>query len=47
MSKEESIKLACAVYDYKWPKELFTGFMFFLGHKITIEEFNKWSRNFK
>lgn len=27
--------------DYIFPKELFTGIMFFEGEKITIEEFNE------
>lgn len=47
MTKEEAIKLACAAYDYKWPVTLPSGVMFFEGHKITIDEFNKWARKFK
>ena len=46
MNKKEAIKLACNYYDYKWPKELFSGVMFYDGHKITIEEFTEWARMF-
>jgi hypothetical protein len=42
-----NIAEACYYYDYTWPKELWTGVMFYRGQRITIEEFNKWSANFK
>jgi hypothetical protein len=47
MSRIEAIKLACRHYDYKWPKELWSGVMLFEGYKITIQEFNNWAKNFK
>lgn len=47
MNKKDAIKLACAFYDYKWPTELCSGVMFYEGHKITLEEFNEWSKLFK
>lgn len=45
--KEETIKLACEYYNYKWPRELVSGVMYFNGQTITIDEFNKWARKFK
>lgn len=45
-SKETAIKLACRDCDYKWPKELSSGVMFYGGQRITIQEFNAWARNF-
>jgi hypothetical protein len=47
MSKQEAIKLACFEYDYKFPKNLHSGIMFYCGYKITIDEFNQWARKFK
>lgn len=47
LNKAETIKSACDFYNYKWPKDLWTGVMFFKGQKITIKEFNIWARNFK
>jgi hypothetical protein len=47
MTKSEAIKLACRDCDYKWPKELFTGVMFYNGYRITIEEFTELARMFK
>lgn len=47
MYKELAIKLACRDNDYKWPKQLSSGIMFYCGHKITIAEFNEWARNFR
>lgn len=41
MSKEEAIASACRDHNYSWPKELWTGIMFYYGHRITITEFNK------
>lgn len=41
------IRLACANSNYKWPKELYTGIMFYMGYKITVEEFNEQVRLFK
>lgn len=41
----QSVKLACVYYN--WPKELWTGIMFFQGQKITSSDFNNWARNFK
>jgi hypothetical protein len=46
MSKFDAIKLACAHYNYKWPKNLFSGIMFYYGHKINIDEFNNWTKKF-
>ena len=42
-----AIKLACRDNDYKWPKQLSSGIMFYLGHRITIDEFNSWASKFK
>lgn len=47
MTIDDAVKQACAHYDYNWPKELTSGVMFFNGHRITIQQFNKWARNFK
>lgn len=46
MSKELAIKEACYYFNYKWPKDLWTGVMFYEGYKITITEFNSWAANF-
>lgn len=43
----DEVKRACAAHNYKWPKELSSGVMFFDGQRITIDEFNKWARKFK
>jgi hypothetical protein len=40
----ECVKLAAYHCNYKWPKELFTGIMYFNGHRITVEEFQAWSK---
>jgi len=45
--KVQIIRRACFHYDYKFPKELYSGVLFFEGHKITIEEFNKQANLFK
>ena len=47
LNKEEAIKIACAEYDYNWPKHLFSGVMFYAGYRIDINEFNEWARKFK
>lgn len=50
MSLEDKILLvrrACAFHDYKWPKQLTSGIMFFEGERVTIEEFKKQARLFK
>lgn len=39
-SKETAIKMACRDNNYKWPKQLSNGIMFYNGHRITINEFN-------
>ena len=41
MSKLLAIRSALSYHNYKWPKELWTGVMFYEGYKITIEEFEK------
>lgn len=41
MTKEWAIKLACAAYDYRWPRHLSSGVMFYEGFRITIQEFNE------
>ena len=46
MNKQFAIQLACAYFNYKWPKELTSGVMFYEGYKITIQEFNLWARGF-
>ena len=45
--KEAAIKIACGDCDYKWPKDLSSGVMFYHGHRITIEEFNRFAEGFK
>jgi len=45
-SKQEAIKCACYHYDYRWPRSLPSGVMFFNGHRITIEEFMAWANLF-
>jgi len=45
--KDIAIQSACRDNNYKWPKQLSSGVMFYNGHRITIVEFNKWARNFK
>jgi len=47
VGKECAIKRATRDYDYKWPKQLWSGVMFYDGYRITIQEFNEWARNFK
>lgn len=47
MNKILAIRSALAHYSYKWPKELWTGVMFYQGHKITIEEFNAQAKLFR
>lgn len=42
-----ALQLACYEHDYKWPDFLPSGVMWYDGHKITIDEFNEWSRKFK
>ena len=46
MSKEFAITLACAHFNYKWPKELTSGVMFYEGFRITVKEFNERARDF-
>lgn len=41
------IRRACYFYDYKFPKELWTGVLFFEGERITIEEFNEQAKLFR
>jgi hypothetical protein len=41
------IRQACYCYNYKFPKELWTGILLFKGIDITIEEFNKQAKLFK
>jgi hypothetical protein len=43
---KEILRRAIAHYNYKWPKELTSGVMFFEGQRITIEEFKKECRLF-
>jgi len=47
MSKKVAIQMACAECDYRWPKQLTSGIMFYDGYRITIQEFNKWAKNFR
>ena len=47
MSKKLAIQNACADYDYRWPKDLPSGVMFYYGEKITIDEFNSWACKFR
>ena len=42
-----NIASACRDHNYKWPKVLTTGVMFYNGYRITIDEFNEWARKFK
>lgn len=39
MNRSEIIKEARAFFDNKWPKQLWTGVMFFKGLRITKDEF--------
>jgi hypothetical protein len=45
--KKIAIAELCSLYNYKWPKEITSGVMFYNGIKVTIQEFNEWARNFK
>lgn len=47
MKRDTAIRLACYHFEYKWPESLFTGVMFYLGYRITIEEFNACVKLFK
>lgn len=47
MTKELAIRLACYHFNYKFPKELFTGILFFEGYKIIIEEFQDCCKLFR
>ena len=47
MTKQIAIQLACQHYDYKWPKSLPSGVMYYHGFEITIAEFNKTARQFR
>lgn len=46
-TKVQIIRRAIADNDYKWPKQLTSGVMFFEGERITIEEFMEQVRLFK
>jgi hypothetical protein len=46
VSKEVAISLACRDHDYRWPRTLSSGVMFFDGYRITIDEFNAWAEKF-
>ncbi|HUM41585.1 MAG TPA: hypothetical protein PKI14_01390 [Fervidobacterium sp.] len=46
MDKTSAIRKALHDHDYKWPKDLWTGIMFYEGYRITIEEFNEQRRLF-
>lgn len=37
--RQEIIQKARAYFNQKWPEELWTGVMFFMGERITREEF--------
>ena len=47
MEKETAIRLACSYFNYKWPKQLTSGIMFYNGFRITIKEFNELAKDFK
>lgn len=47
MTKSEAIQQLCLEHNYKWPKHINTGVMFYGGYRITIDEFNEWARKFK
>lgn len=49
MGAEEKfiLRRAIAEYDYKWPKQLTSGVMYYLGQRITVEEFKKEARLLK
>jgi hypothetical protein len=36
----------CRDHDYRWPRTLSSGVMFFDGYRITIDEFNAWAEKF-
>lgn len=40
------LRRAVSHYNYKWPKSLPSGVMFYEGLRITVIEFNKYARNF-
>jgi hypothetical protein len=42
----DNIYLACVWHEYRWPKELTSGVMFFNGQRITIKEFNEVAKEF-
>ena len=46
MTKQEAIQLCCRENNYKFPKELSSGILFYYGFKITIQEFNSWAKHF-
>jgi len=41
------IREAAYFHGYVWPKQLYTGIMFYKGHRITIEQFNAVAAMFK
>lgn len=47
MNKPLAIRSALIYHNYRWPKELWTGVMFYEGYKITIEEFNEQLQLFR
>lgn len=40
------LRRVIAEYDYKWPKQLTSGVMFYNGETIRIEDFKKEARLF-
>lgn len=45
--KKMAIAELCSLYNYKWPKDIISGVMFYNGIKVTIDEFNEWANKFK
>lgn len=46
-NKNLAIQALCAKYNYKWPRYITSGVMFYDGIEVTIDEFNNWARKFK
>jgi hypothetical protein len=43
----EIVRLACAYNNYKWPENLTSGVMYYLGRKVTIEAFQEQVKLFR
>lgn len=47
MNRETIIRDAVLHHKFRWPVQLTSGVMFYMGERITISEFNKAKREMK